>query len=58
MASYMTLVFGSCYYKILLSLVITLVEGYSLEFDNLFITIAVILGYFYNMDNSGLWLRD
>ena len=51
LASYLTLVFGSLYYKLFLSLVITLMEGLTLEFDNLFITATVIAGYLY--DASG-----
>ena len=49
LASYLTLVFGSTFYKLLLSLVITLVEGLTLEFDNLFITATVIAGYLYDV---------
>ena len=51
LASYLTLVFGSLYYKLFLSLVITLMEGLTLEFDNLFITATVLAGYLY--DASG-----
>ena len=51
LASYLTLVFGSLYYKLFLSLVVTLMEGLTLEFDNLFITATVIAGYLY--DASG-----
>ena len=58
MASYLTMVFGGCYYKMFLSLVITVVEGVTLEFDNLFITMTVILGYFYDTHGSGLWITE
>ena len=49
LASYLTLVFGSTFYKLFLSLVITLMEGLTLEFDNLFITATVIAGYLYDV---------
>jgi len=52
LASYLTLVFGSPSFKAILSLVITLMEGLTLEFDNLFITITVIVGYLYNLNGS------
>ena len=49
LASYLTIVFGSCSYKLFLSLLITLMEGLTLEFDNLFITATVITGYLYHV---------
>ena len=49
LASYLTLAFGRESYKLFLSLVITLMEGLTLEFDNLFITATVITGYLYNL---------
>ena len=52
LASYLTLVFGRPSFKAILSLVITLMEGLTLEFDNLFITITVIVGYLYNLNGS------
>jgi len=45
LAAVLTLSFGSWSYRILLSLVITLVEGFTLQFDNLFITATVLTGY-------------
>ena len=49
LASYLTLAFGSQAFKLFLSLVITLMEGLTLEFDNLFITATVITGYLYEV---------
>ena len=49
LASYLTIVFGSRSFKLGLSLLITLMEGLTLEFDNLFITATVITGYLYHV---------
>ena len=45
LASLLTLSFGSWSFRAVLSLVITLVEGVTLQFDNLFITGTVLAGY-------------
>ena len=55
LASYLTLTFGSQSFKLFLSLVITLMEGLTLEFDNLFITATVITGYLYNVHGWHGW---
>ena len=45
LASLLTLSFGSWSFRAALSLVIALVEGVTLKFDNLFITGTVLVGY-------------
>jgi len=45
-ATLLTLSYGSWYYRLLLSLIVTIVEGITLQFDNLFITLTVVTGYF------------
>jgi len=44
-ATLLTLSYGSWHYRLLLSLIVTIVEGITLQFDNLFITITVVVGY-------------
>ena len=45
-ATFLTLSFGSASYKLVLSLIIAAVEGFTLKFDNLFITTTVLAGYY------------
>ena len=45
LASLFTLSFGTFGFRVILSLVIMLVEGFTLQFDNLFITATVLTGY-------------
>lgn len=44
-ATLLTLSYGSWYYRLLVSFIVTIVEGITLQFDNLFITLTVVTGY-------------
>ena len=45
LASLFTLSFGTLGFRVILSVVIMLVEGFTLQIDNLFITATVLTGY-------------
>ena len=52
LATLLTLSFGSWPFRAALALVIALVEGITLQFDNLFITGTVLAGYIMQLSFS------
>ena len=49
LAALLTLSFGSWQFRLLLSVLVTVVEAATLQFDNLFITAVVLAGYVLNI---------
>ena len=45
LAAVMTISYGTLHYRALTALIVTLVEGFTLQYDNLFITTTILVAY-------------